>query len=56
MIGVNRTSVDGNGLEYEESSCVFSPMEKKLVFGNLKVKIFDLNLDRSDTIPKKFSN
>jgi hypothetical protein len=41
---VNRTGVDGNGLEYEESSCVFSPMEKKFVGNFEEVKIFDLNL------------
>jgi predicted amidohydrolase len=51
---VNRTGVDGNGLEYEESSCVFSPMEKKFVFGNLKVKIFDLNLDKVIQYRKNF--
>lgn len=25
MIGVNRTGTDGNGLEYEKSSCIFDP-------------------------------
>jgi hypothetical protein len=28
MVGVNRTSVDGNGLEYEEVLVSFSPMGK----------------------------
>jgi hypothetical protein len=27
---VNRTGVSGNGLEYEESSCVFSPIGEKI--------------------------
>jgi predicted amidohydrolase len=56
MIGVNRTGVDGNGLEYEESSCVFSPIGEKLE--NLEaceeVKIFDLNLDEAIEYRKKF--
>lgn len=30
MIGVNRNGVDGNGLEYDESSSVFSPTGEKL--------------------------
>ena len=30
MIGVNRTGIDGNGLEYEESSFIFSPLGNKL--------------------------
>lgn len=56
MIGANRTGIDGNGLEYEESSCVFSPIGEKLepfeIFG--EVKIFDLNLDEAIEYRKNF--
>lgn len=56
MIGVNRTGVDGNGLEYEESSCVFSPMGEKLRHLETfeEVKIFDLNLDEAIQYRKYF--
>lgn len=56
MIGVNRTGIDGNGLEYEESSCVFSPMgEKVSPFETFEeVKIFDLNLDEATSYRQKF--
>ena len=56
MIGVNRTGVDGNGLEYEESSCVFSPLGDKLEPFEIsgKVKIFDLNLDDAIEYRKRF--
>jgi predicted amidohydrolase len=53
MIGVNRTGVDGN--EYEESSCVFHLLEKKLEHWKLEeVKIFDLNLDEVIKYRKNF--
>ena len=56
MIGVNRTGVDGKGLEYEESSCVFSPVGEKLepveILG--EIKIFDLNLDDAVEYRKNF--
>jgi omega-amidase len=56
MIGVNRTGVDGNGLEYEESSCVFSPLGGKLEPFEIfeEVKIFDLNLDEAIKYRKSF--
>lgn len=56
MVGVNRTGVDGNGLEYEESSCVFSPMGEKLEHLETfeEVKIFDLNLDEVIQYRKNF--
>ena len=56
MIGVNRTGVDGNGLEYEESSCVFSPIGEKLKPFEIseEVKIFDLNLDDAIKYRKSF--
>ncbi|MCC9061748.1 nitrilase-related carbon-nitrogen hydrolase [Flavobacterium piscisymbiosum] len=56
MIGVNRTGIDGNGLEYEESSCVFSPTGEKLepleIFE--EIKIFDLNLENAIEYRKNF--
>ncbi|MGE6353873.1 nitrilase-related carbon-nitrogen hydrolase [Flavobacterium sp. NPDC079362] len=56
MIGVNRTGLDGNGLEYEESSCVFSPTGEKLEPLEIceEIKIFDLNLDEAIEYRKKF--
>ncbi|MFH6994882.1 nitrilase-related carbon-nitrogen hydrolase [Flavobacterium sp. FlaQc-48] len=56
MIGVNRTGVDQNGLEYEESSCVFSPIGEKLEPSEIldKVKIFDLNLDEAIQYRRSF--
>lgn len=56
MIGVNRTGIDGNGLEYEESSCVFSPKgEKVSPFETFEeVKIFDLNLGEATSYRQKF--
>lgn len=56
MIGVNRTGVDQNGLEYEESSCIFSPIGEKLEPSEIldKVKIFDLNLDEAIEYRRSF--
>lgn len=56
MIGVNRTGVDGNGLEYEESSFVFSPTGEKLESFKIseKIKIFDLNLEEAIEYRKSF--
>ncbi|KIC63417.1 nitrilase-related carbon-nitrogen hydrolase [Chryseobacterium taiwanense] len=56
MIGVNRTGIDGNGLEYEESSCVFSPIGDKLdsfAVSNT-IKIFDLDLEQAIQYRKNF--
>ncbi|MDG1974838.1 MAG: nitrilase-related carbon-nitrogen hydrolase [Flavobacteriaceae bacterium] len=49
MIGVNRTGIDGNGLEYEESSCIFSPLGNNLspVMTFKNVKIFELSLEEA---------
>lgn len=56
MIGVNRTGVDGNGLEYEESSCVYSPIGEKLEPFEIsgEVKIFNFNLDEAIKYRKSF--
>lgn len=56
MIGVNRIGTDGNGLEYEKSSCVFSPTGEKIEpFENSEeIQLFDLNLDEAIEWRKKF--
>lgn len=56
MIGVNRTGIDGNGLEYEESSCVFSPSGEKLDSSAVSdtIKIFDIDLDQAIQYRKNF--
>lgn len=56
MIGVNRTGIDGNGLEYEESSCVFSPNGEKLMSVAVSdtIKIFDLNIEEAIKYRKSF--
>ncbi|MEZ0184340.1 nitrilase-related carbon-nitrogen hydrolase [Flavobacterium oncorhynchi] len=56
MIGVNRSGVDGNGLEYEESSCVFSPLGEKVqpIKTSGIVQIFDINLEEAVLYRKSF--
>lgn len=56
MIGVNRTGIDGNGLEYEESSYVFSPNGEKLepIMVSDNIKIFNLNLEDAIQYRKSF--
>lgn len=56
MIGVNRIGVDGNGLEYEESSSVFSPIGDRLkpIMNIDNAKIFDLNIEEAIVYRTKF--
>lgn len=56
MIGVNRIGVDGIGLEYEESSFIFSPTGDKIEPSEIfqDVKIFNLNLEHALECRKKF--
>ncbi|SHG27171.1 Predicted amidohydrolase [Flavobacterium segetis] len=56
MIGVNRTGTDGKGLEYEESSCVFSPLGEMLnpVMAMDDVKIFEINTEEATAYRMKF--
>lgn len=56
MIGVNRTGIDENGLEYEESSCVFSPIGDNLnpIMTIDDIKIFDINIDEATQYRTKF--
>lgn len=55
-IGVNRTGIDGNGLEYEESSCVFSPLGELLIPIMIKdsVIIFEINTAEAIAYRSKF--
>jgi predicted amidohydrolase len=45
IIGVNRTGVDGNSLEYVESSCAYSPDGKQInsIISDQGVKIIEIN-------------
>jgi omega-amidase len=56
MIGVNRIGIDGNGLEYEESSSVFSPIGDNLepIMTIDNIRIFDLNIEEAILYRKKF--
>ena len=56
MIGVNRIGVDGNGLEYEESSFIFSPTGEKIEPCEIiqDIKIFNLNIDHAIEYRKNF--
>jgi predicted amidohydrolase len=56
MIGVNRTGLDGNGLEYEESSGVFSPKGEKLepFMVSETIKIYNLDLEEAIQFRKSF--
>ena len=56
MIGVNRTGSDGNGLEYEESSLVFSPSGEEIYPLEIsdEIKIFDLDLNIAMDSRKRF--
>lgn len=56
MIGVNRIGLDGNGLEYEESSFIFSPTGERIEPCEIikEVNIFNLNLDHALECRKKF--
>lgn len=49
MIGVNRIGVDENGLEYEESSSIFSPIGDNLepIMSIDNIRIFDLNIEEA---------
>lgn len=56
MIGVNRSGIDGNGLEYEESSCVFSPLGDVLIPIVIMddVKIYEINIEEATSYRLKF--
>lgn len=56
MIDVNRIGFDGNGLEYEESTFIFSPTGEKIESCEIfqDVKIFDLDLEHALEYRKNF--
>jgi len=45
MVGVNRTGIDGNGLEYEKSSLIFDPNGDKInpIFSSDSLDVFNIN-------------
>jgi len=57
IIGVNRVGIDGNNLEYEESSYVFSPEGMALIPEVIEgdIKIFDINIQHAIDYRTKFS-
>lgn len=56
MVGVNRSGIDGKGLEYDESSCIYSPEGDKLNYDEIskEVKIFDINLEDAISCRTRF--
>lgn len=56
IAGVNRVGVDGNNLQYQESSYLFDPYGNKIKQKiNLSQKIFDLKIEEIDLIRKNFN-
>ena len=47
VIGVNRTGVDGNGLEYSESSCAYGPDGEKLNSYLVKKNLNIIDIDKT---------
>ncbi|HFU75479.1 MAG TPA: carbon-nitrogen family hydrolase [Arcobacter sp.] len=58
IIGVNRIGIDGNGLEYVESSNIFNPngeqVEYQTIDGN-RFKIFDIDFNETKEFRKTFN-
>ena len=56
MIGVNRTGIDGNNLEYEESSLVISPNGEnvKSLFLTEYSNMYDIDLSVANDIRRLF--
>lgn len=56
MVGVNRTGIDGNGLEYIESSNIFNANGEKLEFEKYEdMKIYDININFTKEFKHKFN-
>lgn len=56
MMGVNRIGVDGNGLEYSESSNIFNANGEKLEFVQLgDMKIFEIDTNWTKEFKSKFN-
>jgi predicted amidohydrolase len=55
IAGVNRTGVDGNGLEYEESSNIYNANGELLEYRQFEaIKIFQLSKDWTENFKKQF--
>jgi omega-amidase len=56
-IGVNRTGIDGNGLEYEDSSIIFNANGELLLAKNIdnKIKVFNVDKNWTKSFKKTFS-
>jgi omega-amidase len=55
IAGINRTGIDGNGLEYEESSNIYNANGKLLEYTQLEnMKIFQLSKDWTENFKKQF--
>ncbi|WP_418179087.1 nitrilase-related carbon-nitrogen hydrolase [Aliarcobacter lanthieri] len=56
MVGVNRTGIDGNGLEYIESSNIFNANGEKLEFEKYEdMKIYDVDVKFTKDFKNKFN-
>ncbi|MDN5067876.1 nitrilase-related carbon-nitrogen hydrolase [Aliarcobacter butzleri] len=56
VAGVNRTGIDGNGLEYVESSNIFNANGEKLEFEKYEdMKIYDVNINFTKELKNKFN-
>ena len=56
MVGVNRTGIDGNGLEYIESSNIFNANGEKLEFEKYEdMKIYDVDVNFTKDFKNKFN-
>lgn len=56
MLGVNRTGIDGNGLEYVESSNIFNANGEKLEFEKYEdMKIYDVDVKFTKDFKNKFN-
>lgn len=56
MVGVNRTGIDGNGLEYVESSNIFNANGEELEFEKYEdMKIYDVDVNFTKEFKNKFN-
>ncbi|MFX4233895.1 carbon-nitrogen family hydrolase [Aliarcobacter butzleri] len=56
MVGVNRTGIDGNGLEYIESSNIFNANGEELEFEKYEdMKIYDIDINFIKDFKNKFN-
>jgi predicted amidohydrolase len=57
MIGVNRTGMDGNGFEYNESSHIFDANGEKVeILDSFKLlKIYEISKDKTEEFKLRFN-